>query len=261
MVSDKELNKAIFGVCGIIVVCLFLSFCSGCGARTTSDVQGPAGPQGQVGDTGATGATGNTGATGAQGTTGSVGAQGPAGPAGPAAPTPDAVTNIVTDYNAWRTDNGQETIDKGLDCNLYTVPTTTTAIIGATGLVSVGAFTYEGVFNQPNGPVTSGLNILPSALQTVYQTWFIVKCTGFLVVTSDDYHSFNTDSDDGANLYVDGVLVVNNDGLHGAQLVSGVRHLQDTVHSFEVDFLQANGQQELVVNMDGSLLPAENLYH
>jgi hypothetical protein len=81
------------------------------------------------------------------------------------------------------------------------------------------------------------------------------------VVTSDDYHSFNTDSDDGANLYVDGVLVVNNDGLHGAQLVSGVRHLQDTVHSFELDFFQGAGQQELVVNMDGSLLPAENLYH
>ena len=67
----------------------------------------------------------------------------------------------------------------------------------------------------------------------------LLSVLGYLVVTTDDYHSFNTDSDDGSNLYVDGVLVVNNDGLHAAQLVSGVRHLQDTVHSFELDFFQA----------------------
>ena len=180
---------------------------------------------------------------------------------------PDAVMSIVNDYNQWRIDNGQETIDPGLTCTLYTVPQTTTGITatangGATPvLTNVGAFTYQGVFNQPNAAVGLGLNILPLGLQSVYQTWFIVKCTGYVVITTDDYHSFNTVSDDGSNLYVDGVLVVNNDGLHGAQSVTGERHLQDVVHSFELDFFQGGGQQELVVDMDGSLLPAEALWH
>ena len=43
MVSDKELNKAIFGICGIVVVCLLLSFCSGCGKDTVETSQGSPG--------------------------------------------------------------------------------------------------------------------------------------------------------------------------------------------------------------------------
>jgi hypothetical protein len=203
---------------------------------------------------------------------GTVGDTGPQGPQGvtvvvPPSPAPNAVQTIVNDYNQWRVSNGQETIDSGLACTLYTVPQATTGITAAANggvapvLTNQGAFTYQGVFNQPNAPVSSGLNILPSGLKSVFQTYFIVKCTGYLVVATDDYHSFNLVSDDGSNLYVDGVLIVNDDGLHGAQSVTGQRHLQDTVHTFEVDFFQAGGQEELVVSMDNSLIPAANLYH
>lgn len=200
--------------------------------------------------------------------TGPQGAMGPPG-VNTTVPVPsnNSVTSIVSDYNAWRVDNGQEPITQGLDCTLYTVPQTTTGITAmanggvAPVLTNEGAFTYQGAFNQANASVSSGLNILPNGLQAVYQTWFIVKCTGYLVVTSDDYHEFDVNSDDGSNLYVDGTLVVSNDGSHGAKDVSGTKHLQDTVHTFEIDFFQANGSEELVVNMDNNLLPAENLYH
>lgn len=179
----------------------------------------------------------------------------------------DSVTSIVNDYNAWRTSNGQENLNPGLTCNLYTVPQTTTGITAAANggvapvLTNVATFGYQGVFNQPNSAVTVGLNILPLGLQTVYQTWFILKCTGYVVITTDDFHEFDVNSDDGSNLYVDGVLIVNNDGLHGAKDVAGTKHLQDLVHTFEIDFFQSNGSQELIVNMDSVLLPAENLWH
>ena len=181
----------------------------------------------------------------------------------------DTVTSIVSDYNAWRTSNGQETIDPGLTCTLYTVPQTTTGITAVANggvvpvLTNVGSFTYQGVFNQQNAPVTNGLDILPLGMQSVplYQSWVILKCTGYIVVTTDDWHEFDVTSDDGSNLYVDGVLIVNNDGLHGAKDVTGSKHLQDVVHTFELDFFQANGSQELVADMDGVLIPSANLYH
>ena len=201
--------------------------------------------------------------------------QGPQGPAGTpgasaTAATTDSVLAVVDDYNAWRTSNGQETIEPGLTCNLYTVPTTTTGITATanggvapvlTNVATFNSATTTGTFNQSNTSVTAGLNVLPKALQSVYQTWFILKCTGYLAVSTDDFHAFDVNSDDGPNLYVDGVLVVNNDGLHGAKDVSGARHLQDTVHSFEIDFFQGAGSQALAVNMDGALLPAEALWH
>jgi hypothetical protein len=197
------------------------------------------------------------------------GAQGPASAPGASATstTPDTVQGIVNDYNAWRTSNGQETIDPGLTCNLYTVPQTTTGITATANggvapvLTNVGVFTSSVPFNQPNASVTAGLNVLPPALATVYQTWFILKCTGYLVIATDSFHEFDVTSDDGSNLYVDGTLVVANDGLHGATDVTGQRHLQDTVHTFEIDYFQGGGNQSLIVNMDSALLPSENLYH
>lgn len=201
-----------------------------------------------------------------QGPQGLRGSQGPMGPV-ESVNSNDSVASIVNDYNAWRTNNGQENINPGLTCNLYTVPNTTTGITAASNggvapvLTNIGAFTYVGVFNQSNSSVSNGLNVLPTGLQGVYQNYFIIKCTGYLVVTTNDWHEFDTISDDGSNLYVDGALVVGNDGLHGAQQKSGVKHLQALVHTFELDFFQANGQQQLVADMDGVVIPSANFWH
>lgn len=196
---------------------------------------------------------------GPQGNSGSSGAQGIQGPAAPVA-TSSASDLLVAQENDYRNSVGQQSYMKGLTCTLYTIPTTTTQIIGATGLVTVGSFSYQGQFNTPNSSVSAGLNVLPLPLQSVIQTWFIVKCLGQLVMTDDSWHSFSLASDDGANLYVDGLLI-NNDGLHGIQSVSNVKYLKYGFHSFELDFLQANGNQALILNMDGALMPAGNFYH
>ena len=65
------------------------------------------------------------------------------------APTLTAIQQLVADQNAYRNTTGQEQLQRGLDCTLYTVPQTATAIIGAT-LTNVGSFGFVGVFNQPN---------------------------------------------------------------------------------------------------------------
>jgi hypothetical protein len=193
---------------------------------------------------------------------GDRGATGPQGPPGqiviPPAEGAD-VAEVVKEENDYRASVGQEPLVSGLSCTLYTVPTTTTKIVGAT-LTSVGSWTYVGTFNVANQSVSTGLNVLPVALQPVYQTWYVVKCSGVIAVADDSWHNFSLTSDDGSNLYVDGLLV-SNDGMHGTQTVSNVRFLKHGVHSFELDYLQGSGNEALILNLDGSLLPSSSLYH
>lgn len=196
---------------------------------------------------------------------GAQGDPGPSGPQGAPAPTPTpALDNPIFDqvnaYNLYRESLGQAALTPGLTCNLYTVPQTTTQIIGAT-LTGIGSFLFTGQFNDANQPVSNGFQVLPLALQGIYQTWFIVKCTGYLVVLNNGWTEFDTTSDDGSNLYVNGALVVNNDGLHGAQEKIGAKFLQAGVVSTELDFLQASGNQALIVNMNNALLSPNLLYH
>ena len=197
------------------------------------------------------------------GQVGPSGSPGPAGATTVASPAPavgETVQELINAQNAYRLSIGQDPLQPGLACTLYTVPQTTTLIIGATGLVSVGAFEYDDVFNVPNQSTSVGLTILPTALQGVYQTWYIVKCTASLVVADSNYHEFDITSDDGSNLYVDGLLI-NNDGLHGAQTKSATKYLQYGIHTFELDYLQANGNESLILNEDNALMQATGFYH
>lgn len=170
------------------------------------------------------------------------------------------IQSIVNEQNAYRLSIGQEELVPGLDCVLYTVPTTTTGIAGAT-LTTVGGWTYNGVFNQSNGPSTTGSKIMPLPLSEMYQNWYVVKCYGTLVVVNNAYHSFTLMSDDGSNLYIDGGLIINNDGLHAAQTKGGVKFLSYGVHSFELDYFQATGQEELILQEDSAVMPFRNFYH
>ena len=202
---------------------------------------------------------GKNGATGPQGAQGTAGTPGLPGTSYEA-PTPTPIQQLVINENTYRLEVGQEQLIPGLACTLYTVPTTTTQIIGATGLVNVGSFEYIGTFNQPNTNVTVGLSVLPVTIQPIFQTWYILKCTGSLVISDDNWHGFSLSSDDGANLYIDGLLI-NNDGLHGIQTATATKFLKYGFHSFELDFFQASGQQALILNEDGAIMGDAGFYH
>lgn len=202
--------------------------------------------------------------------------QGPPGPTQTASPspTPDAVDAIVNSYNEGLVSQGSSPITQGLRCTLYKIanlPTTpcilATSISGcqtvasSTGYTTVGSFIYTGAINQPNESGSVGFNLLPTALQPLYQSNFAVTCTGYVVNTDYNYHSFALTSDDGAVLTVGGTVVANNDGLHSISTVSGEKYLQAQVYSVELQYFQGPGNVALIVNMDGNLLPAENFWH
>lgn len=159
-------------------------------------------------------------------------------------PEGDSVTTVVAIENANRLSLGQALLQAGLSCNIYTVPNTTTAIIGAT-LTNVGSFLYTGDFDTSN--------LLPSNIASLYQSWYVVKCTGSVAITDNNWHNFTVASDDGSNLYVDG-LFINNDGVHSSQTKSAAKYLKRGIHTFELDYLQATGASNLFLSEDGSLI-------
>ncbi len=70
---------------------------------------------------------------------------------------------------------------------------------------------------------------------------------GFIQIRQDGVYEFMTDSDDGSQLYIDGNLVVDNDGLHGMVVEKGAIGLAKGYHAIKVTFFEKGGQDELKV--------------
>jgi hypothetical protein len=197
---------------------------------------------------------------GDKGDSGSTGPTGPvAVPAPVVPPNLDSIADVMQEYNEGRVAQGQDPVTVGLACSLYTVPATTTQIVGAT-LTSAGSWTYSGVFNDANGNSSPGLSILPASIRSLYTSYYIIKCTGLYVAPAPGYYEFDLSSDDGANLSVNGALI-NNDGVHGITTKSGMKFLNRGVYSFELDYLDIGGSHALMLKSGGVPVPAANFYH
>ena len=85
------------------------------------------------------------------------------------------------------------------------------------------------------------------------------RYTTTITVPSTDDYTFYTVSDDGSRLLVNGVEVVDNDGLHGAIEESGTVTLSAGQHTVVVEFFEATGGETLQVLWESSTLPKQNL--
>jgi alpha-L-fucosidase len=93
-----------------------------------------------------------------------------------------------------------------------------------------------------------------------------LRFTGFLVVPADDFYRFALRSDDGSLLRLDGELVVDNNGLHGAVEKHGARPLGKGLHPIEVVWWNRTGGAELKLSWARpgtpfAEIPAEALRH
>lgn len=89
--------------------------------------------------------------------------------------------------------------------------------------------------------------------------------TGYIQVPTDGVYTFYTASDDGSKLYMDGVLVVNNDGLHAQTEKSGTIGLKAGKHAINVVYFEKTGGNTLNVSYSSSTVskqavPAGILY-
>ncbi len=80
---------------------------------------------------------------------------------------------------------------------------------------------------------------------------FGIRFRGLLNVPAAGSYTFYLNSNDGAQLAIDGDLIVDNDGVHGATEVSGSRYLSAGMHDIEVRYFDATGAQMLNVSWRG----------
>ena len=72
--------------------------------------------------------------------------------------------------------------------------------------------------------------------------------TGYINAPNDDVYDFGLTSDDGSRLWIDGKLVVDNDGLHSAAKKNGVAPLAKGKHAVRVEWFNKTGDAALSVD-------------
>ena len=111
---------------------------------------------------------------------------------------------------------------------------------------------YHGAFSVlPNfaalTPNASGTSSTIGVGVTSRADDFALVFTNTLQVGTAGLYEFYTNSDDGSKLYIDGVVVVDNDGLHAPRVVQGSRQLTAGSHTLRVEFFERTGGQILEV--------------
>jgi S1-C subfamily serine protease len=86
---------------------------------------------------------------------------------------------------------------------------------------------------------------------------FGAEFEGYVQVLAEGLYTFSTTSDDGSQLFIDGQLIVNNDGLHGAIESEGMVRLAAGYHALRVTFFEAQGGEALSVSIVGPVLPKQ----
>ena len=94
------------------------------------------------------------------------------------------------------------------------------------------------------------------------------KYTTKLYITNSGSYTFRTASDDGSRLYVDGLMNVTNDGVHGTTTVTGnATNLTTGFHDVQVEYYDLSGGESLSVTYSGpdtsnsyTAIPTNSLY-
>jgi hypothetical protein len=80
---------------------------------------------------------------------------------------------------------------------------------------------------------------------------FAVRYSGALMIKKDGKYSFQLQSDDGSLLYVNGQLIIDNDGLHGFDAKTGSVELAEGPQAMTVDYFQKAGGAGVVLRWKG----------
>ena len=88
---------------------------------------------------------------------------------------------------------------------------------------------------------------------------FSIRYTGYIQIDTEGSYTFYTSSDDGSKLFLDGVEIVDNDGLHGNQERSGTTSLTTGLHDITVLFFENGGSENLTVQYEGPSISKQNV--
>ena len=78
-----------------------------------------------------------------------------------------------------------------------------------------------------------------------------LRYSGNILIEQTGMHTFYLGYDDDSRLFVNDVLLIDNDGLHGTFEMTHTLILSEGKHSFQVDYFEAEGGQFLDVQFEG----------
>ncbi len=155
-----------------------------------------------------------------------------------------------------------------LGCDLTPVPLD--PVVMDFSAVGLDYYYYSGTWNQlPNftalTPADSGVVSNLDISGRLANDNFGFVFSGFLYLSQAGVYTFYTSSDDGSKLFINGVEVVNNDGLHGNTERSGTISLASGIHEVEVQFFEKGGGEVLTWKYEGpgltkQAIPSSILY-
>ena len=138
-----------------------------------------------------------------------------------------------------------------------------------------GSLNYEFYDSKPSGnttdniPTSGALSVgtvdywNPSTLQNNVDpgdaTHYSIRYKGLIDIETAGDYSFYTTSDDGSKLFIDGIEVVDNDGIHGNVTKQGNINLTVGYHTIEVLFFQEGQGSSLDVQYQGPGINKQNL--
>ena len=171
----------------------------------------------------------------------------------------DEIDDVVAEYNSFKDANGQSQITDGLNCTLHN---TANADLDVSFGAMAYSFSLHTSFNQPNVNFAEEFNILPKELRKLYKNAnFSLRCQGFFVATESKRYEFTLDSDDGSRLYINGTLLVDNEGSHAMTKKTGSVVLAKGVHAFRIDYSQSGGGDKgLILTSEGEVVGSELFY-
>ena len=130
------------------------------------------------------------------------------------------------------------------------VPLPASTVAGA--IPGLGVATYAGNWDKvPNfDALTAESRRVANAIglgANAKREHFGLVFTGYVRVPADEAYAFALACDDGGKLWVDGQLVVDNDGLHSPDAKQGVIALAKGLHKIRVEYFNKTGGSELIV--------------
>jgi hypothetical protein len=109
------------------------------------------------------------------------------------------------------------------------------------------------------------LEISSNNLNLTRQSFVAAVLEGFIEIEIEGRYRFHLASDDGSNMYINDIQVVDNDGDHGVITRSGAMDLEPGRHKIRVEWFNGGGGYWLAAFMEGpgmerQIIPASMLY-
>src|SRR5580692_7912856 len=132
-------------------------------------------------------------------------------------------------------------IPSGLRGDIYYLPSNTQTLARLSQLHPQGSI-YTTSLNVPPQSFLMGFPGITKRFE-----WFAIDYTGKFWIEKPGLYRFRLVSDDGAMLYIDGQLIVDNDGVHSTEVRLGSIRLAGGLHTIRVPYFQ--GPRETVALM------------